>query len=108
MQTADLDPAAPPAATLVAAAAGALVAGLWAGLYQLGLSTYPPFDLADLFIRVSPGGLATWAIETFGHTAQRLLLAGGVLVWVAAWPLVALALGRSRVRPGFVSAVASL
>ncbi len=101
-------PADPRAATLVAAAAGALVAGLWAGLYQLGVSTYPPFDLADLFIRASPGGLATWAIETFGHTAQRLLLAGGVVLWIVAWPLLALALRRGRVRPGVVAASASL
>ena len=95
------------AVAFTAAAAGILVAGLWAGLAQLGLATYPPFDLADLLIRASPGGLATWAIETFGHTAKRLLLAGGVLLWVAAWPALTLAVGRDRERPGMITAAIS-
>ncbi|MCO5178019.1 MAG: molybdopterin-dependent oxidoreductase [Thermomicrobiales bacterium] len=81
---------------VLATAAGVAVIGLWAGLYQANLTTYPPFDLADLLIRLSPGDAATWAIETFGHLAQRLLLAFGVLIWIAAWPVVALACGSRR------------
>jgi DMSO/TMAO reductase YedYZ molybdopterin-dependent catalytic subunit len=91
-------------AFLVGAACGGIVVGLWALLYQVRLTTFPPFDLADLIIRYSPGDLATWAIETFGHNAQRLLLASGVVVWVAVWEVLSLAGATRRGRQAILPA----
>lgn len=93
---------------VLATATGVAVVGLWAGLYQANLTPYPPFDLADLLIRIAPGDAATWAIETFGHLAQRLLLAFGVLIWIAAWPLVALTTGHRKLSGCAIAAGGSL
>jgi DMSO/TMAO reductase YedYZ molybdopterin-dependent catalytic subunit len=58
----------------------------------LGAVPYPPATISSLVVRATPGGLATRAIETLGHLAQRglavgvhaaVLLAGAAVgVWV--------------------------
>jgi len=55
-------------------ACGAAVAlGCWSAAYAFGCGVYPPLDIADAIIRSAPGALDTWAIDSFGHSAQRLL-----------------------------------
>jgi len=75
-------------------ATGVVVIAGWWLLYSVGLLTFPPFDLGDLFIRQSPGSFATWAIETLGTRAQPAALAGGVLAWIAVWGLLGVVVGR--------------
>ena len=77
-------------ALLVGAAAGSVVVGMLALLYGTGLARFPPFDLADLLIRAAPGDIATWAIETFGRSAQRLILLAGVALWIALFAILGL------------------
>ncbi|MFW6075062.1 MAG: hypothetical protein ACOC9Y_05655, partial [Chloroflexota bacterium] len=60
-------------------ASGISVLGVWYLFYGVGLAEFPPFDLADYLIQIAPGSLATWAIETFGHWAQRSLMVSGIL-----------------------------
>ena len=71
--------------------------GLWWIGYTAGLATFPPFDLADIVIRLSPGEVATWAIANFQFNAQRLALLGGIIAWLVLGALLALIL---RERPG--------
>lgn len=75
-------------------AAGVVVTAGWRLLYGVEVLTFPPYDLGDLFIRQSPGSVATWAIETLGARAQPAALAGGVLTWIAAWGLLGVIMGR--------------
>ncbi len=75
-------------------AAGVVVIAGWWLIYSVGLLTFPPFDLGDYLIRRSPGEFATWAIETLGESAQPAALAGGVVVWLAAWALLGWVVGR--------------
>ncbi|MEX2315209.1 MAG: molybdopterin-dependent oxidoreductase [Thermomicrobiales bacterium] len=86
-------------------ASGVVVTATWWLLYSGGLLTFPPFDLGDVFIRQSPGSIATWAIETLGARAQPAALAGGVIAWIAGWGLLGLVVGsapatwRARLAP---------
>lgn len=77
-------------AALAGAAAGFVAVGLWAMLYGVGLTPFPPFDLGDILIRAAPGDAATWAIETFGRSAQRLILVAGVVIWIVLFALLGL------------------
>jgi DMSO/TMAO reductase YedYZ molybdopterin-dependent catalytic subunit len=78
---------------LAALMAGAALTGVWALLYGLSLTPFPPFDLADVVIHHAPGNIATWAIERFGHNAQRLLMTACTVLFAAGW-LIAPALDR--------------
>jgi DMSO/TMAO reductase YedYZ molybdopterin-dependent catalytic subunit len=73
---------------------GALAAapGLAAGWVIHGGAPHVPFAptaLADRIIRLTPGDLATAAIDRFGHEARPLLAAGLVLAFVAIAALIA-------------------
>lgn len=81
-------------ALLASLAGGVVLLGVWTAAYGLNVSPFPPFDLADLFIRHAPGDFATWGIETFGRSAQRLLLATGVVVWFLSAGIAGVALRR--------------
>ncbi|RIK40873.1 MAG: hypothetical protein DCC58_13305 [Chloroflexi bacterium] len=70
-------------ALLLGLASGFVAQAIWSAGYGFDLAPFPPFDAADLFIRFAPGNVATWGIETFGHTAQQIILAGGIALWLA-------------------------
>jgi DMSO/TMAO reductase YedYZ molybdopterin-dependent catalytic subunit len=84
--------------------------GLWAALAVVVVqrllhgafhqATFAPYSAAEWVIRESPGPLATYAIDNFGHNAQRLL--GYSLIAVAL--VVGYAVGR---RPAWLLAVAA-
>ena len=50
---------------LFGTAAGLVAIALWWLLYRLDLSPFTPFDLGDYVIWRSPGGFATWSIESW-------------------------------------------
>lgn len=73
-------------ALVVVVFALAASAGLsWFG-YMVGIAPFPPLDLADLLIRLSPGELAAWAITNLQFMARTLAQVAGL----AALPLAAL------------------
>lgn len=74
--------------------------GLWWIGYAAGFATFPPFDLADIVIRRSPGEFAVWAIANFQFDAQRLALLGGIVAWLVLGSLLAFVL---RQRPGVLT-----
>lgn len=86
-------------ALLIGLACGLVLVGVWTLFYGFNAVPYPPYEMADLAIETLPGGLATWAIETLGHWAQRSLLITGICLWVGAAALMPLAL-RARSTPG--------
>ncbi len=97
------------AALLTGAAAAAGLIGIWACFYGAGIAPFPPFDLADRIIAYSPGELSTSAIENTGSLAQRLLLAGGIVFWVAAGLALGTALRTSPTgRRGLIYSLVAL
>src|SRR3989442_2601430 len=62
-----------------ALAAAPALALLWAVSTADPYVPFPPLALADRIIRITPGSLATWAIDHLHHAAQPLL-GGGVTV----------------------------
>lgn len=73
------------------------VLGLWWIGYSAGVTSFPPFDLTDRVIRLTPGEVASWTIANLQFNARRLALAGGILAWVALGAILGLIL---RQRPG--------
>src|SRR5687768_12788 len=75
----------PPSAEL--RRAGALATGialaLWWVLSAWDEISFAPAALAGALLRAAPGGLATFFIETIGHWARPLLVAGVLLITVA-------------------------
>ncbi|HEY3189350.1 MAG TPA: molybdopterin-dependent oxidoreductase [Solirubrobacteraceae bacterium] len=55
-----------------------------------------PLSLADRVVRLTPGGLATWAIERFQHAALWLLAGGVGAALVVAGALLAWLVARTR------------
>ncbi|HUG14207.1 MAG TPA: molybdopterin-dependent oxidoreductase [Thermomicrobiales bacterium] len=72
---------------MAGAAASFALLGAWFLLYGVRAGPFPPFDLADLIIRHTPGVLATWAIETFEHQAQPALAGATIVAFVTFWAL---------------------
>lgn len=70
---------------------------------------FPPLAIAQAFVRVAPGGVATAFIELLGHWALRLAVLGTLAAFLAAGPLLGLllipAVGR-RLRKGPYAAAA--
>jgi DMSO/TMAO reductase YedYZ molybdopterin-dependent catalytic subunit len=96
-------------AGLVSLSAGAGLLGVWYLLYSARLTPFPPYDVVDLVIRHTPGAVATWAIESLEHRAQRVLQAGSILAVVAAWGLAgSMATRVATPRRGAVAALALL
>jgi DMSO/TMAO reductase YedYZ molybdopterin-dependent catalytic subunit len=95
------------AAAGAGAMAGALLVVFVGGV--LGAVPYPPATISSFIIRATPGGVATRAIESLGHQAQRLLALGvhaGILLAGAAvgiWVRGA-ADGRGRARRALAAA----
>jgi DMSO/TMAO reductase YedYZ molybdopterin-dependent catalytic subunit len=83
---------------LLGMAAGMAAIALWWLLYRLDLSPFAPFDLGDYLIWRSPGGFATWSIETLGSMAQDAALVGGVLAWLIVWAPIGVLVDRFRER----------
>jgi len=79
--------------TLLTFAAGFVFAGVltafYVAIWELRLGPNPTFDLVDLLIDYSPGAVATWAIETFGHLGKILLTASGIGLWMVLAGLIA-------------------
>ncbi len=79
--------------TLLTFAAGFVFAGVltafYVAIWELRLGPNPTFDLVDLLIDYSPGAVATWAIETFGHLGKILLTASGIGLWMVFGGLIA-------------------
>jgi DMSO/TMAO reductase YedYZ molybdopterin-dependent catalytic subunit len=69
----------------------AAVLGIWWFAYQAGFSTFPPYDLADLMIRLAPGDVAVWAIANLQFAARELAKIGGLAVFIAIGALLGLA-----------------
>ncbi len=102
--------------TLLAFATGFVFAGaltaVYVAIWELRLGPNPTFDLVDLLIDYSPGALATWAIETFGHLGKVLLTASGIGLWmvfggiIAAGVRILASSDAARSRLAFYSAVA--
>lgn len=80
----------------------ALVAttGVWWIGYAAGLTTFPPYDLADITIRLAPADFTVWAIANFQFNAQELALLGGIVAWIVLGALLGLLL---RQRPGTIT-----
>lgn len=80
-------------ATALVTLAGFIFSGVLTALYfpllELRIAPNPTFDLVDFLIDISPGALATWAIEIFGHSGKVLLTAGGVAIWMLAGGVIA-------------------
>ncbi|MBA2764990.1 MAG: molybdopterin-dependent oxidoreductase [Thermoleophilaceae bacterium] len=87
------------ASALAGGAAGLLaLAVLWALSQLTGLTSFPPFDLAERLVRLTPGDVATASIESLGHLGMPLFVgsvAAGVVGLAAALPVLAARFGRS-------------
>ncbi len=90
--------------------AGGLALGfLWAASRVARSAPFPPFALADRIIRVTPGGVATFFIDTLGAWATRLLATVAVLVGLAlAAFLPELSAWRGRLRPSIAGALVAM
>lgn len=82
-------PEHPALSKLDARIAGACATAIVLALMWIVSSMFPgvvfvPLALAGLLVRLTPGDLATFFIETFGHWAMRMTSAGAVLGVVAA------------------------
>ena len=79
--------------TMLTFVAGFVFAGVltafYVAIWELRLGPNPTFDLVDLLIDYSPGAVATWAIETFGHLGKILLTASGIGLWMVFGGLIA-------------------
>lgn len=82
-------------AVLLGVAAALSALGLWWFGYEAGFAPFPPFDLADEVIRLTPGDVAVWAIANLQFNAGRLALLGGLLAWIAAGALFGLLLRQA-------------
>ncbi len=85
-------------ASLLGGAAGLAGSALLAAFAS---AAFPPIVLADAVVRLTPGGVATSAIEAFGHRALPLTVVattGAFLAATAASGWIASSLGR---RPGW-------
>jgi DMSO/TMAO reductase YedYZ molybdopterin-dependent catalytic subunit len=88
-----------------ALAALVAVAGMWAVSGLIPRGTFPPAALADAVVRLTPGGVATFFIESFGHWAMRLLIIGVLAVVLALGAQVLLWTSRDgRPRPSVAGA----
>lgn len=67
-----------------ALAAAVALAFLWLLSGLFGSIPFIPSTASDLFIRATPGDVATFFIEKLGHWAKLLLTVGGLVVAVAA------------------------
>lgn len=76
-------------------AAAALALGSLLAAHALsGEVPFPPLSLADRVIRFTPGGIATWAIDHLGHSAQLLLSVAATVVLLAVLAAIARAARR--------------
>jgi DMSO/TMAO reductase YedYZ molybdopterin-dependent catalytic subunit len=77
-------PRQPPVLLSLCVGALALVGaiGLWWAGYSAGVTTFPPFDLADRMIRAAPGDVAIWAIANLQFAARNLALIGGLALFI--------------------------
>jgi DMSO/TMAO reductase YedYZ molybdopterin-dependent catalytic subunit len=57
---------------------------------------FPPMGIAQWLVHVLPGRLETWAIETFGPLASKLLTTAVTLAWIG---LIALGFAHVHVSP---------
>jgi DMSO/TMAO reductase YedYZ molybdopterin-dependent catalytic subunit len=87
------------------AAAPALAAG-WVAHRGSPYLPFPPTALADRLIRLTPGDVATAAIDRFHHFAQQLLAAGVIALLVALAGLIAARVTRARVAAALWGAIA--
>jgi DMSO/TMAO reductase YedYZ molybdopterin-dependent catalytic subunit len=85
-------------ALLIGTLALIAVMGVWWIGYAAGVTPFPPFDLADLIIRGTPGDLAVWAIANFQFQARNLVLLGGTVAVAVSGVLFGLLL-RHRPAP---------
>jgi DMSO/TMAO reductase YedYZ molybdopterin-dependent catalytic subunit len=70
---------------LVGALATAVGLGaMWAASAFISQAGFPPAIVADAVVRSTPGDVATFFIEAFGHWAMRLLIVGVLAAVVAA------------------------
>ncbi|HZD17957.1 MAG TPA: molybdopterin-dependent oxidoreductase, partial [Actinomycetota bacterium] len=69
-------------AALLGAAAGLAGSGVLA--IAVAASPFPPITIADTVVRATPGGVATRAIEVFGHRALPLTVVGTTGLFAAA------------------------
>lgn len=102
----DADGPAPGTALAIPAARAVAVTGAGASLLALAVVhvfetsiPFPPLAVAEAILRATPGGIATFAIEAFGHLAQPVL----VVLTTAAFLGATWALGRAL--PGLSNAV---
>jgi DMSO/TMAO reductase YedYZ molybdopterin-dependent catalytic subunit len=74
----------PPVLLSVCIGALALISamGLWWAGYAAGVTTFPPFDLADRLIQAAPGEVAVWAIANLQFAARNLALVGGFALFI--------------------------
>ncbi|MGH2655458.1 MAG: molybdopterin-dependent oxidoreductase [Actinomycetota bacterium] len=80
-------------------AGGLTLSFLWAANRIEASVPFPPISLAERVIRLTPGDVATFFIDSLGENAMRLLTAGSVLGFLAFFamlPRVLVVTGRSR------------
>jgi DMSO/TMAO reductase YedYZ molybdopterin-dependent catalytic subunit len=98
-------------AWLVGLAAATIALGALLGAHAAaGEVPFPPLSLADRVVRLTPGGVATWAIDHLGHAAQPLLSVGAALVLLALFGVIGRAASRrgARAQAAAGSAVAAI
>ncbi len=61
----------------------------YVAIWELRLGPNPTFELVNLLIDYSPGAVATWAIETFGHLGKILPTTSGIGLWMVFGGLIA-------------------
>jgi DMSO/TMAO reductase YedYZ molybdopterin-dependent catalytic subunit len=88
--------------SMVAGVAAMLVATAVLGLVHLVQASFPfpPLGLAQRLLRLIPGPLAVFFIESLGHWALRLFAAGFTVGSVLAGGLAAIAVGRQPLAAG--------
>ncbi|MGH2526538.1 MAG: molybdopterin-dependent oxidoreductase [Actinomycetota bacterium] len=95
-------------------AAGALAGGLalsflWAANRIEPAVPFPPLSVAERVIRLAPGDLATFFIETLGRNALRLLAIGTIAGFLVLYALLPeLTTARGRPHPFFAGAIAAV
>lgn len=101
-QPEELHQGTPPLARSEAFAIGAsatlvALAVLWAAAALLPAAPFPPLEIAAAVLRLVPGDVATFFIETIGHLARLSLAVGAVVgtVFFGAWALVRTRSGES-------------
>ncbi|MGH2683404.1 MAG: molybdopterin-dependent oxidoreductase [Actinomycetota bacterium] len=86
-------------------AGGLALSFLWAASRVDGSIPFPPLNVAERIIRLTPGGVATFFIDILGHNALRLLTAGTVLAFlVLSTVLPEASRARGAVRPTLAGA----